>query len=320
MLNEPDKAADAYEEARRLDPGFAAAQWAAAQSWFGNTTRVDSKAFDGLVSRDEQLAKYFERVDAAIAASGSEPEALKYRSARAVMRLQFRPALDLLKKYLNVRPRDIDAWEQLGTVAIYAGDRATATLAARRMHALALEQGETLSRAVTVSVMALDLDLALRLAKEQLKISPDNAVLNYQAQRAFLWAGDIAGAQRSLEFMRASSLDATTIALAEIRQACAEGRVADIAPFMAVIEEKGPLGAKWQAAMMTGDHQKVGRLLSPYDTPGGLPTLMQFLMQPVFDPSRFPVLAERLRIEGVRRPPAIEMPGVCRPTSSFAAK
>lgn len=245
-------------------------------------------------------------------------DALKYRSARAAMRLQFNPALDLLKKYLKARPRDIEAWEQLSAVAVYAGDRATAAMAARRMHARSMEQGEVMSRAVTVSVMALELKQAEKIVREQLALSPENAVLNYQAQRVFLWNDNFVEAQRALEYVRSSTLDGVTIALAEIRQACAEGRIEDVPQWRAIVDEQGPLGARWQAAMLTRDHQAVRNLLEPYDTPGGLPTLMQFLFQPVFDEQQFPVLAERLKVEGISRRPAIEMPKACRLTPSFA--
>lgn len=315
------KSAEAFETARTLDPDFAAAQWAAAQSWFGNATRVDSKAFDGLVSRDEQLAKYFERVDAAIAAAGDKIDALKYRAARASMRLQFLAAQELLENYIKERPRDIDAWEQLGTIALYAGDRKTAAHAARKMHTLAAEAGEPLSRAITVSVMSLELDQAAQMAREQLKISPDNAILNYQAQRAFLWTGDYAAARKALEFMRASDMDPVSVNIAAVRQACAEGRTRDAMALRAEIEADGPLGAQWQAALLTGDHVAARRLLEPFDTPGGLPTLMQFLFQPVFDEKEFPVLAERIAVEGVKRPPAIEMPHACMPhTAALVAE
>lgn len=315
------KSAEAFESARTLDPGFAAAQWAAAQSWFGNTTRVDSKAFDGVVSRDEQLARYIERVDAAIAATGDSVDALKYRAARASMRLQFLAAQELLENYIKERPRDIDAWEQLGAIALYAGDRKTAANAARKMHALAIEAGEPLSRAITVSVMSLELEQAAQMAREQLRLSPDNAILNYQAQRAFLWTEDFDSARKALEFMRASDMDPVTVNLAAIRQACAEGRTRDAMALRAKVDADGPLGAKWQAAMLSGDRAAAHRLLEPFDTPGGLPTLMQFLFQPVFDEREFPVLAERIAVEGVKRPPTIEMPHACKlHTSAFVAE
>ena len=116
------QADEAYEQARTIDPTFAAAQWRAAQHWSGNATRVDSTDFEG-GSPAERLARFFERVDAAIANSKDETESLKYRASEAVMRLHFRQAQQLMGDYVKARPRDIDAWEQMAQLSAWAGDR-----------------------------------------------------------------------------------------------------------------------------------------------------------------------------------------------------
>ena len=214
---------EAYERARTIDPGFAAAQWEAAQYWFGNTTRVGSEPMEKRGSEAKRLREYLARVDAAIASSSGRPENYKYRSARALMGLRFREALNLMQLYLRERPRDVDAWEEVVDLAGYAEQRPFMARAAERIHTLSIEGGQPLSRALTASVLSLDTANAVKRAREQLRRSPGEALIQYQAHRALLWGGQKDEAREVLGRLRGSSLPAENIRLAELRQACADG-------------------------------------------------------------------------------------------------
>lgn len=306
-----EEAAEAYERARELDPQFAAAHWKAAQTWFGNATRIDS-ATRANVPDAERLARYIERVDAAIATSSNETDSLKYRAGRASMDLQFRTAHRLMAQYLAARPRDIDAWEDMGDLAAYAGERAWMRRAAERIHTLSVQEGNPRSRAITVSVMALDLDNAVQRAREQLALRPDHAITQYQAHRAMIWAGRTAEAAALLPKIEASQLPRETRDLATMRQACAEGRIADAAGIRARIDREGDLNNRWLAAQLAGDTAAAGELLRPLDRPEGLPTLMQYLISPTFDSSRYPLLAAQMNRNGVPPTKPIGVPHGCR--------
>lgn len=311
-IDDARRAADAIERARLLDPDFALAHWLAAQRWFVNSTQVDASAVGAELSPAEQLANYFARVDAAIASAPNETEALKYRAARAAMRLQLRPAYGLLRQYLGQRPRDIDAWDQFATLAAYVGDSGGMELGARRVHDLSMEAGAPLSRAITISAMAMDVDSAEKRAREQLAINPDNALTNYQAHRAFIWSGRFDEARPALEAVRTSSIRPANKQLAEIRQACAEGRLDDAKNFRKKIDQDADISTRWQAAKLLGDDAGARALLAPLDNAEGLPELIQFLFQPTFEPRDFPALMARLEIEGVEPRPAVETPSRCR--------
>lgn len=303
-------AAEEYERARALDPNFAAAHWRAANSWFGNATRVVAVGR----GQNDQLERehYVARLDAAIAASTDETERLKYQAARASAQLQIKDAHRLMVRYLEVRPRDIDAWEEMADLSAYAGERRWMGRAAERLQTLSMEDGYPRSRAITVSVMALQYDTAVQRARRQLEARPDNALTQYQAHRAFVWAGRLAEARRLLEQVNASGMPTDTKMLAEIRQACAEGRVEDARILRRSIAAIGRESIRWQAAMLLGDTDGAYRLLLPMDTDGRLPTLMQFLIYPEFDPGAYPNLNARLTHEGVARRAVTPLPYPCR--------
>ncbi|MCJ8156374.1 winged helix-turn-helix domain-containing protein [Sphingomonas sp. LaA6.9] len=308
------KAAAAFERARMLDPNFAAAHWQSAQNWFGRATRVDSQAGVQDGTPAERLAGYMTRVDAAIANSRDPADTLKYRAARASMQLRFREALRLLTAYLELRPRDIDGWQEMTDVSAYAGDRAATAKAAERIHALSIENGNPLSRAITASVMALQFDKAAARAREQLKLRPDNALIQYQAHRAFLWAGRTDEARRILPRVLAGKLPEDNRLMAQMRQACAEGRRPDAEALGRRIDALSDpsVNPRWLSAMLIGDHARADALLRPLDTPEGLPTLMQFMIYPMFDARHFPQLSARLAADGVTPILPVAEPYACK--------
>lgn len=305
------EAGDAYEQARTLDPGFAAAHWRAAQSWYGNATRLDSAARAG-VSEAERKREFLARIDRAVATSHDDLEKLKYASAAAAIQLRFRTAHRLMARYLEARPRDLEAWDKMSDLAGYAGERAWAARAAAQIHAVSMQDGLPLSRAITVSVNAMEWEAAARRAREQLAVLPDNATTQYQAHRAFLSVGQVAAAAAVLARIRTSRMKPSAIALAELRQACAEGRTADAVALRRRIDATGELTPRWNAAQTLGDTEGAEALLRPYDRPEGLPMLMQFMTYPSFDARPFPTLNALLVHEGVRRPPPTRLPYACK--------
>lgn len=304
--------AEAFERARTIDPGFAAAQWEAAQYWFGNTTRVGASQTERRGTEDQRLKEYLARVDAAIASSRGRPENFKYRSARALMDLRFREALRLMQLYLRERPRDVDAWEEVVDLAGYAEDRRFMAQAAERIHTLSLEGGQPLSRALTASVLSLDIANAVKRSREQLRRSPGEALIQYQSHRALLWGGHRDEARAILDRIRSSSLPAENILLAELRQACADGGkgAREIAARLARTSES-PSSDAWHAAILFSDQRRAAEVLKPLDRPERLTTLMQYLVYPEFDVRPFPRLQERLRADGIARRPPVSPPFAC---------
>jgi len=296
-------AGEAYEQARRLDPRFAAAHWRAAQIWFGNSTSINPTGYPE-IDQAQRLAAALERLDQAIASSPSEVDRLKYASMAAWMRLRLRPAQRLMARYLEARPRDLDAWTMMADLSAYAGEWEWFKRSSERIHTLSMLDGLPRSRALAAPFMYEDYAMAYRRAQQHLAGRPGDVMTYYQAHRAYIGANRIAEARDLLKRISNSRIPASSRLLAEQRQACAEGRIADAAVLRAKIDATGEFGARWISMQMMGDDAGAEALLKPLDTPTGLPTLMQFMIYPSFDVAAYPTLATHLKREGIltRRP------------------
>jgi hypothetical protein len=308
---------DSFERARQLDPQFAAAHWAAASQYFSRATRVGSAAGQSGDDERGRMREYLLRVDAAIASSEGRPENLKYRSARALVDFRFHDAVRLLRQYLDQRPRELDAWDELVNLAAYTGDRRLGAEAAQTIQQQSVESGRPLSRAITASVLALDIANAVQRSRQQLKMRPGEALIQYQAHRALLWGGYRDEVRALVAPIRESSLPEENKLLAELRQACADGGrgARDI-----VLKLDGLKGAstsgRWQAWMIAGDEERAYALIKPLDRPDRLSTLVQYMTYPDFDARRFPLLQSKLDEDGIVRPPLVRPPYACAPRAA----
>ena len=215
--------------------------------------------------------------------------------------------------YLEQRPRDVDTWEELVDLAGYAEDRGLMAKAAERIHTLSIEGGSPRSRAITASVLALDIPNAVRRAREQLARSPGEALIQYQSHRALLWGGHRNEARALLPNLRASGLPDENKLLAELRQACADGGNGgrEIAARIAGLPDASTSGA-WHSALLLGETERAAEILRPLDRPERLTTLMQFLVYPMFDARPYPLLGARLDADNIVRPPPVAIPYACR--------
>lgn len=300
----------AYEEAVRLDPTFSAAQWRVADRLFGNATRVDAPT-ESDAAEAARLKQFFARADAAIVNSQDETESLKYRATRAAMQLRFRQAQRLMAEYVKARPRDIEAWDKLAEFSAYAGAREEIARAARRIRDLSFEAGQPRSRAVTLLVLGGRVDEGLNLARRQVKARPDSALILYQAHRAAIWAGREAEAQAYLDRLRASGLPKESKLLAELRQACATGKLDEAKRLHALLIGAERRSTRYHAAQIYGDEAAAVRTLAPLDTPERLPILVQFLIHPTFDTRPYPNLRARLEADGATIHPPVKLPNAC---------
>ena len=303
----------AYERARTIDPSFAAAQWEAAQNWFGNTTRVGSTVTERRGTEEHRLNEYLVRIDAAIVSSRGRPEQFKYRSARALMDLKFREALQLMLAYLEERPRDLEAWDEVVDMAGYVENRQLIARAAERIHTISMESGSPKSRAITAAVFSTNAALAVKLAREQIKRSPGETLIQYQSHRALLLGGFREEARQVLVQLRNSELPEENRLLADLRQSCADGGAGavEIAARLARLPSAST-SSNWQAAELLGDRDRATAILMPLHRPDRLTTLMQYLVYPNFDVRPFPLLAARLAADDIKRPPSAPIPFACR--------
>jgi TolB-like protein/DNA-binding winged helix-turn-helix (wHTH) protein len=310
---EPEIAsAQAYERARTLDPDFAEAHWRAAQKWFGKDTRINGSVSGQGSSEDERFEQYVLRVDRAIASSTDDTQGLKYRAAKALTNMELRKAHALMVRYLKARPRDIDAWEDMAEFAAYANEQEWMKRAGERIHTLSVEAREPRSRAITVAVMAMQTEEAVKRAREQMRLRPRNVMMRYQGHRAMIWAGQTDEARQLLVPILASDLPPMNKLLAELRQACGDAnltRAVAIRRRMAALQPD--LYDRWQIGQIMGDHIAAGDVLQGLDRDMRLQELLQYVINPSFDSSLYPNLRAAMARDGVVRWKVWPMPGAC---------
>jgi TolB-like protein/DNA-binding winged helix-turn-helix (wHTH) protein len=312
-------AAQAYEEARTLDPGFAEAHWRAAQKWFGKETRINGSVSGEGFDERERMKRYMERVDLAIAGSTDATQQLKYRAAKAVMQMRLRDAHALMVNYLEARPRDIDAWEDMAEFAAYANEHEWLVRAGERIHTLSLEAREPRSRAITVAAMAMQPEVAVARARQQMVLRPSNVMMKYQGHRAMIWAGRTEEARQLLGAIVASDLPPMNKMLAELRQACGENDLASARSVRSRMDSAQPdLNDRWQTDQIMGENAKAVEALQPLDRERRLQTLLQFMINPTFESSAYPNLRSAMARDGVVRWKVWSMPGACRPVPGAA--
>jgi predicted Zn-dependent protease len=177
---------------------------------------------------------------------------------------------------------------------------------------LSIEAGDPKSRAITLSVMAMQLPDAVARARQQLALRPNNAITQYQAHRAFIWAGRTEEARTLLKRIDASTMPRDNKLLAQMRQACAEGQGDHARRVRARIAAAGDVNSRWQAAQLIGDTAMAATQLQPLDRTERLPTLMQFMIHPTFDASRYNALTAALTRNGIVPRKAVAIPFGCR--------
>jgi hypothetical protein len=162
----------------------------------------------------------------------------------------------------------------------------------------------------------LDLPLGLAMAERALSQPSPTEAVYYQAHRVFLYAGRVAeAAEIGRRYMSAAS-DPTWTLMVKIRQACAEGRVADADALYAGSEFRDLTvtrsNIQWLALKTLGRDAEAEALLRPLDEPDTLFTLAGFLTYTYFDPRPFPNLSAALEAQGVQRHNPTRLNFACR--------
>jgi TolB-like protein len=307
-----------FERARALDPNFAAAHAQAANFWLTqlDTTRIVSGLTD---ASPEQVAKNFsERIDLAIAHAASATDALKYRALKARRELRLREAIELSREVLAERPGDALVFQRLLEAAVYASDHALgAELLDGTWPQALLREDFAVQHANSAHVHFAKAKAADR-GLELLERWPDRPAIAYQIHRALLW--DRRVEQAGVVLARWQSMvgpDEDWSALPPARQACAEGRRAEVEAALDNIAATD-ISQRWHLLMMLGRTDEAVALLQPLERAGNTSALAGYLAYPEFDPSPFPSLLRMLEREKVQRPSALALPFACPPASQGA--
>jgi hypothetical protein len=210
-------------------------------------------------------------------------------------------------------PEKLESWANLGYAKILIGDYAGARDALLKGKAISLETGESPYQ-VYQYLHRVDVAAAYELANATMQRPSATNQDIYQAHRVFLYAGQVEQAARLAQLYSDRSDDLSSILMVNIRQACAEDRVADADDLYSQMDEAvdGGLGDNiWLFLKTLGRDDEANELLRPLDTPEGMYTLSSFLNYTHFDPTIYPRFSALLAAQGIERPPAATIPFAC---------
>ncbi len=305
-----------FEQARTVDPNFAAAHARAADFWL---TQLDPTTVLSNLTPEtpERIAQLFsERIDLAIAHAANAIDGVGYRAQKARRDLHLREAIELARALLAERPGDSDAIELLLATATQASDRELATAVLDDIWPQALVRQELAFSHVNYAHRNLDLSNAADQAQELLQRWPDQPAILYQIHRALLWDRRVEAAAAVLaRWQSLRGNDEAWISIPPARQACAEGRRADAEAILAQTPD-GDISQRWHLLMLLGRTREAAELLQPLERDGNTFALAGFLVYPQFDPAPFPSLLRILEREKVQRPPPVPLPFACPPAEA----
>ncbi len=303
-----------FEQARALDPTFADAHRRAANFWLVqlDPTRTSSGLVDDAPA--EMVEQFRARIDAAIQYSANEVDRLSSRSLKAQLNLRFREAIELEKSVLAARPTDRDAVTALLDLASRLSDQALLADTLAQAWAHVFERRELAIAHLNYAHRGGDKDKAADQALQILERWPEDDAMLYQAHRSLLWAGRNEQARGVLA--RWQSLQSSSpqwSALPPARQACAEGRRAEVEKVLRDEVAVDDVSQQWHLLMLLGRKAEAEQALMPLEESGNTYALAGFLTYAQFDPSPFPSLLQLLEREGVDRPPPVALPFACPP-------
>ena len=307
------QAYDHFERARALDPGFSDAHAQAARFWRIELTpnRMES-GLSGLTPR-EMLREYYERIDLAITTAQTEADRLRTLADRAYLDLRLREARQLFERYLEMRPNDRLARNDLTFTLLMLSDNASALENIDRWADVTQTDVNSALNYVETAWRAGDYVNAGDYALQAARRWPTTDQVVYQSHRALLWARRYAQASELAELYE--SIVPAGHPLMRARQACVAG---DRETAESILEGLEPannnfMSQRWLAPNLLGRQEEERELMRGLAATGVPFLLSTYLYYPQFDPRPYPELMSVLEREGVQRPPPIAPPFNCPP-------
>jgi TolB-like protein len=302
-----------FEQARSIDPGFADAHLRAANYWIVELSPTRTDTGSSGQTAQQSLRNYHDRMNQAIDNAKTEADHLRILADRAVVDLQLREARRLYEQYLEIRPNDDMAWDELGEVLRWLSEDAAFVAVLDRWAA----KGETDQLAATSyannAYPVIDSAEAANVSLDLLQRWPNSSGMVYQVHRTLLWAGRYEEASRLAA--RYNTLVPGGDPLVAAREACAAADRATAEKILEQIEngEDVNISYLWLLHNMLGNTARETEVLRPLEQSGVPYQLASLLSYHKFDPRPFPALMAILEREGVDRPEPAVPPFRCPP-------
>ena len=293
-----------YQDILREDPDFAEAHLLFAQTAYGWMSPANMATAPAGLSAAEVQALFSEASANAMRYARNEQAKLGAEILRARVQMRLNDIVELTRASLKYNPYNREAWTDHLAALVEASRFDDARAFAKEIQEHDFVNSDNLSNLHTM-VARVDLEAGLEGAREILARPAPTPGDYYQVHRILLYDDRIEEAadvgQRYIE----SAHDPTWTFMVRVRQACAEGRVADadklyddfdFSPF--AIENNN---IQWLALQTLGRTDEAQALLQPLDQPEFLSRLIQLLSYTHFDPSPYPNLTKHLEELGAMR-------------------
>lgn len=299
----------AFEEAVAIDPSFGDAQMQLAEKWEKQLNPISLHYVASGPPRSERRQHYDRAIKAAIKHARSDMTRLDAEMRAASFDVRVVDQITLAERMVELAPDKRNGWDWLAHLYLVIGefDKARdagfegwtrpATSDVRDGSIIQNVHGASPQDAVTL------VDEALRSP------SPTPNVL-YQSHRALLAAGQVQRAADLIEMYQTRSNDEEGVLIMRLRQACAEGRVADADALYEMFDADSSI--QWLLLNTLGFEDRARELLRPLDTPENLYTLSKYLIFSSFEARDYPLLLKTLTAQGINRPLASPMAYRCQ--------
>ncbi len=298
----------AFEKAVDIDPGFADAQLELAAIWENqlNPTSVYYKASGP--PREERKERYNRAIDAAAKHARSDITRAEAEMRRAASELRIRDQISVAERMAELVPERRLGWAWLNYLYASIGDYDRAREAGLKTWLYKPEIG-TSDSSLIQTMHRVSIDDALAIVDKALQVPRPSANILYQSHRALLAARKVERAAELIGPYALESGDQESVLLMKIRQACAEGRIADADELFRSVDASS--STRWLYLMTLGFDDEARELLRPLDTPENLFALSGYLSYLSFEARDYPLLWKTLTAQGIERPRARPMAYRC---------
>ena len=301
--------ADIFDAAVEIDPSFVDAHQALADLWYLQLEITTTNYASVGPPYAERRARFDTALAAAIQYARSEVDRLRAEILKAQIDVRINDHIRLTEQLVGLVPDDYPAVTALVELYQQTGEIQKAREMGLRGWELRISNDEA-RLGVIYNMRRIDMEETLRMIDEGLQQPNIPPLFYYQAQRALLDAGDHDRAREMMDLYLLRSSDADGTLLVQMRQACAEGRIADAdAMYEQVNQDSNTL---WLFLTTLGREDEARELLRQYDTPDKLFILAEFMDYRTFDPRDYPLLWKTLQSQGIKRPPVRPQTFMCR--------
>jgi TolB-like protein len=293
-----------YKDIVREDPEFGEAHLHFAQTVYAWMSPASMEPAPAGLSADETQKLFSDATANAMRYARNEQTKLGAEILRARVEMRLTDIVELTREQLEYFPYDRDIWLEHLTALFDASRFDDARAFVREFQAHDFENDE---RLVGFYAMAARIDLEAGLEGIVRLLAKTSVRENgyYQAHRVFLYDDRVDEAAGLAQRYLATATNTGWTLMVKIRQACAEGRVADAEKlyeefdFSQFAVENSNL--QWLALKTLGRVDDSIALLQPLDRPEYLGRLIQLLTYLHFDPAPYPNLTAHLEKLGVMR-------------------